>query len=429
MKIMKKSSLLFLMLLGVTHSVLAQIETANQATTLDAKWTEVPKASAQSDGDLHLSGQSMVTYTIKNKTMTQRDYYSYFTTVEIRSKNGEVKKKKYYKVAADSGNTTWEESIDGNSYSFLGYGNTVSSSLSIPNGETGDYLYMTVKNIVRGNGVEVILTRLASTTTRYDLYDTLPLFGSDTWSPPFSNRIKDHINIIDVYVHRTILGHGAWSTLCLPFNLTDAQIKKSLGSNVVYSEFGNVDLKKGHINFYSTSSGMKAGKPYLLQNNGETIENFFADDVTFTVASVRTANENRKSTNVSNGYCFVGLLEPTQVNIKEYKYNPNGRAVYIAGSNKNMQELKRLSYNGTIKAFRCYMVFPAEAAGAKSAADMMIDIDEALNATTSITSIQVDGQKVNNDDIYNLNGQHVGNDISNLPKGIYIRNGKKFIVR
>lgn len=424
----KTKLLLFALLLVASYPVSAQVETANQTTILDATWTEVPQSTAQSDGDLHLSGQSTVNYTIQDKTNSRYDY-SYLTTVEIRSKTGVVKKKNYYKVSRSWGTTTWRISTNNIDYTSLGTGSTVSSSLSIPNGETGDYLYMTISNSTGGVTTEVILTVLTSTTTRYNLYDHLPLFGTDTSTPATSNRIKDHTSIIDVYVHRTIMGNGTWGTLCLPFDMTDTQIKKSLGTDVIYSEFDNVDLDRGYINFYSTTKGMKAGKPYLIQNNGETIENFFADDVTFTVAGVQAANSNRKSVKESHGYYFVGLLEPTNVNETESIYNPNGMAVYIANPENGTQKLKRLSATGNIKAFRAYLVFPQEGtAGAKSAGDMMIDIDDTLNTPTAISAIRVDGQQVSNS-IYNLKGQYVGTDVSSLSKGVYIRNGKKFIVR
>lgn len=50
--------------------------------------------------------------------------------------------------------------------------------------------------------------------------------------------------------------------------------------------------------------------------------------------------------------------------------------------------------------------------------------------TTGI--IKVNGQVVNSsnvDKIYNINGQYVGNSLDNLPKGLFIVNGKKYVVK
>lgn len=418
--------LLLQVFLAAALPVAAQVENQNQPTVLDATWTEAQSSEASSDGDLHLSGQSTVDYTVKN-TSNNSGNYTYRTTIEVRNSAGQTKAVKYYKCAHTWGGTeTWTVSDDNSTYTYLGTGQTVNGSLSLPNGATGDYLYMSISLISGSGSVSVILTVLTSTSTRYDLYDHLPLFGTDTGATPTSNRIKDHNQIIDVYVHRTIVGNGTWGTLCLPFDMTDAQVKKSLGDDVVYSEFRDVDLTRKHINFASTHGGMQAGKPYLIQNNGTTIDNFFADDVTFTQASVQAANNDRKSAVESNGYYFVGLLEPTQVNTAEPTYNPGGRAVYIANPDADgKQELKRLSATGTIKAFRAYLVFPQASAGAKPS-DMMIALDEMLDTPTAIGEVRVDGQTVSNR-IYDLSGRYVGSDVSRLSKGVYVRDGKKFM--
>lgn len=426
---MRKSVFVLLQVfLAATLPLAAQVETQNQPTVLDATWTETDAVEAQSAGDLHLAGQSTVDYTIKDNTRNAPNAnYSYTTTVEIRSQSGQTKNRMYYKVAHSWGTTTWQASSDGQNYADAGTGQAINSALTIPNGETGDYLYMRIDNTWGYPTPSVILTVLTSTSTRYDLYDHLPLFGEDTGAQPTSNRIKDHEAIIDVYVHRTIMGGGTWGTLCLPFDMTDAQVKKSLGDNVVYSEFSNVDLDKKHINFYSTTGGMKAGKPYLIQNNGATIDNFFADDVTFTKASVQAANSARKSDIEHQGYYFVGLLEPTQVNAAEPAYNPKGRAVYIANPSAEggEQMLKRLSATGTIKAFRAYLVFPEETSGAKPGS-MRIALDDLLDEPTAIGEVRVDGQAVSNR-IYDLDGRFVGTDAGRLPKGVYVRGGKKFM--
>lgn len=430
---MKKTLFLLLQICFVTVlPVSAQIESPNTTTILDATWTEVHEPSAQSDGDLHLAGKSKVDFVIKDRTQNPHDYkYSYETSVEIRDKEGKTKAVKYYQVKyRNEEGAKWSEvNKKGKFIRDLGSGSTIMSSLSIDNGETGDVLFMRIYHSHGDLTTSVILTTLSSTTTRYDLYDYLPLFGSDTGIVPTSNRIKDHNYIIDVYVHRKIMGYGSWGTLCLPFDMTDKQVKKSLGDNVIYSEFDNVDLNGKIINFRSTHEGMKAGKPYLIQNNGKTIENFFADDVKFSKNSVRMANATgRKSIKTSSDYYFVGLLEPTKVNEDDYSFNPNGRAVYIANPEQagGKQQLKRLAASGKMNAFRAYLVFPETAlGGAKPMLDMSISLDKILDTPTAVTKILIDGKPVNNS-IYDLQGHYMGNDVSLLPHGIYIRNGKKF---
>lgn len=424
----------------MTINSMAQVERPGQTTVLDAKWTEISEPSATSDGDLHLAGQSTINFTIQDKGSGVN--YTYIATLEVRDKDDKVKAKKYYKISYVSyilfSEYKWEESDDKTNWKEIKNisDKSTTGSITIENGETGDYLYMEISDT--GGFLskkEVILTALSSTTKRYDIYDHVGLFGGDTGTDIKSNRMKDHDDPIDVYVHRTIAGDGAWSTLCLPFDLTHFKVKKAFGDDIVYAEFDRVDLTKKEIHFKATEEGMKAGQPYLIKNSKATIDNFFADDVTFTKTDIENLNKSgRKSTKVSKGYYYVGLLEPTKVNNNgDATYNSNNRAVYIANpDNDGVQKLKILSTDGIIKAFRAYLYFPVSnnefEAGAKESS-LFLSLDDILDGgITGVDKITVDGKPVNNN-IYNLNGQLVGTDASVLPQGIYVRNGKKFVIK
>lgn len=426
----------------MTINSMAQVERPGETTVLDATWTEISEPSATSDGDLHLAGQSTINFTIQDKGTGVT--YTYIATLEVRGKDGQVKAEKYYKISYATppffSEYKWEESDDKKNWTEIKNisNKSTTGSITIEKGETGDYLYMEISDI--GGFLskkEVILTALSSTTKRYDIYDHVGLFGEDTGTAEAaieSNRMKDHDDPIDVYVHRTIAGGGAWSTLCLPFDLTDFKVRKAFGDSIVYAEFDRVDLTKKEIHFKSTKEGMKAGQPYLIKNSKATIDNFFADDVTFTKTDIEDLNKNgRKSTKVSEGYYYVGLLEPTKVNNNgDATYNYNNRAVYIANPDNGVQKLKKLSTDGIIKAFRAYLYFPVSnnefEAGAKESS-LFLSLDDILDGgITGVDKITVDGKPVNNN-IYNLNGQLVGTDASVLPQGIYVRNGKKFVIK
>lgn len=420
----------------MTINSIAQVERPGQTTVLDATWTEISEPSATSDGDLHLAGQSTINFTIQDKGTGLK--YTYIATLEVRGKDGKVKATKYYQISYGviSG-YKWEESDDKRNWTEIKNisNKSTTGSITIEKGETGDYLYMAISGTDSfWSKNEVILTALSSTTKRYDIYDHVGLFGNDTEADINSNRMKDHDDPIDVYVHRTIAGGGAWSTLCLPFDLTHFKVQKAFGDDIVYAEFDRVDLTKKEIHFKSTTGGMKAGQPYLIQNSKATIDNFFADDVTFTKTGIETINNNGRKSKESEGYYYVGLLEPTQVNNSgDATYNPYNRAVYIANpDNDGVQKLKKLSTDGIIKAFRAYLYFPVSnnefEAGAKESS-LFLSLDDILDGgITGVDKITVDGKPVNNN-IYNLNGQLVGTDASVLPQGIYVRNGKKFVIK
>ena len=61
-------------------------------------------------------------------------------------------------------------------------------------------------------------------------------------------------------------------------------------------------------------------------------------------------------------------------------------------------------------------------------ASMGISINgEDDGATTGVGSVETSVDE-GNGDVYNLNGQKVGVSLKNLPRGLYIKNGKKIVV-
>ena len=110
-------------------------------------------------------------------------------------------------------------------------------------------------------------------------------------------------------------------------------------------------------------------------------------------------------------YNFVGTFKPVQ---------PKDGSYYLSGGNT----IRPLASGGTIGLFRAYF----EPATPNVAMARSISID---GMTTAINDIEWgDGNPFltpSDNRIYNLEGQMVGNNLEQLPKGIYIVNGKKVL--
>ena len=110
-------------------------------------------------------------------------------------------------------------------------------------------------------------------------------------------------------------------------------------------------------------------------------------------------------------YNFVGTFKPVQ---------PKDGSYYLSGGNT----IRPLASGGTIGLFRAYF----EPATPNVAMARSISID---GMTTAINDIEWgDGNPFiapTDNRIYNLEGQMVGNNLVQLPKGIYIVNGKKVL--
>ena len=61
--------------------------------------------------------------------------------------------------------------------------------------------------------------------------------------------------------------------------------------------------------------------------------------------------------------------------------------------------------------------------------DGIIEYDENGNETTSIKQLDGEDLTIGTGKIYNMSGQYVGNSVEGLSRGMYIMNGKKFVVK
>ena len=95
---------------------------------------------------------------------------------------------------------------------------------------------------------------------------------------------------------------------------------------------------------------------------------------------------------------------------------------FVATGNK----LKYPNTDKPLKALRAYFTVPVSGgsgAQTQNAKDYTFAVDSFV--PTSIANIQIEGD--GDGAIYNIGGQRV--EGKSLPKGIYIRDGKKFVVK
>ncbi len=187
-----------------------------------------------------------------------------------------------------------------------------------------------------------------------------------------------------------------WYTLTLPasFNITTPEYKHLNPTLAVYvtSENGIVEFKK--------KNWIGPGEPGLVK---------FPIDVDYLDMWVAIDKTPKR---INGGdYNFVGTLWPVQ---------PQEGCLYLSDNNT----IRPLSPGGTIKSFRAYF----EPATPNAARARAISID---GETTAIEDIEWgDGNPFiapTDNRIYNLEGQMVGTNLEQLPKGLYIVNGKKVI--
>lgn len=244
---------------------------------------------------------------------------------------------------------------------------------------------------------------------------------------------------------------GQWTTLTLPFNLTEEEVQRIFGAGTQL-----IQLNKGTINgnaarlefIYHEIQNVLPGHPYLIKPTGVKVNE--TNDATasvykdgdgnitaFTVYS-KCVNPFISQVDIDCGaYTFKGTPgyctadKTNNNNVSGYSVNYAENDIFISEGNGKLYVSGGSSYG---KGYRAWIAKDASASAAKiSSISLVIDNpgDDDNNETTTIDMADVDPDALNAlgvaTGVYNLNGQKVSDDMHNLPKGIYIVNGKKII--
>lgn len=202
-------------------------------------------------------------------------------------------------------------------------------------------------------------------------------------------------DIIDAAVRlKRTLSANHWNTFAIPFDIE-------------YDALENVEIAKftGKVEgstmiFEKEQSLIEAGVPYIIKWD---IKDPTFESVTLKATKAKTIKSNDGQFN------FVAIYEPTALALnKTERYLAKDGNLYYPSSTDNKANL--------LKGLRAFYRVPATT-GAKIAFFEATGINspEILTAPTSLK-------------VYNLKGQHMGNSINNLPRGIYIVNGRKLII-
>lgn len=214
-------------------------------------------------------------------------------------------------------------------------------------------------------------------------------------------------NVIEIapYANVTLirpLSANNWNTICLPFNISQEQIAESFGAKTKVVKFDQVGADNT-VKFVSATT-IEAGVPYLIKPTAVAP----TDGYKFYNVSV-TATESKVEGN-DGEIQFVGLLAAKDIT--------EGGTVTAAGVTSG-GKIAMAKSGTTMKPFRAYFVFPS--VQAVESCRIMVDGEE-----TGI-KIVTDDSSLTTTDTYTIGGQRVDGD--NLDKGVYIRGGKKFVVR
>ena len=194
-----------------------------------------------------------------------------------------------------------------------------------------------------------------------------------------------------------------WNTLCLPFAMTAKQITATFGADCLIYECTTSEESGGTTTFtFVATTAITAGKAYLIKPAAD-VENPVFADVTITATTPTSASGN----------AFVGTFSPTDL-------ATDGSQLFLGAEN---MLYKPASGKNTMNGFRAYF----QLASAKvKAAILNFDNETRITETTEKTETK--------EGLFDLSGRKVVDGQwsmvnERLPKGLYIVNGRKVLVK
>lgn len=222
----------------------------------------------------------------------------------------------------------------------------------------------------------------------------------------------------NVRMNRTIKA-GDWSTIVLPFTLPMAKAKAAFGDDVQLAEYSGYETDYGDdeenvtplgitVNFstytMTARKPMTGGKLFLIKTSKD-IETFDADGVTLVTSITDTSIGDNDNGTAGK---FTGSFVKTKVPA-DGLFISNNKFYYSTGAT-------------IIKAFRGW--FELEAVfGKETNFGVKMQIDGIVTDIQDLQFVNTNGA------VYTIDGKKMNSDVTKLPKGVYIINGKKVAIK
>ena len=226
--------------------------------------------------------------------------------------------------------------------------------------------------------------------------------------------------IPSIKINRSFDADGGWYTICLPFSLTEDDIKKQF-KGAVFQCFNGVEQQDKTINLkFKKVTTTEAGKPYLIK----PIKDITAADLTFINKQIERTTPVDVSymleSDANKTFTFKGVFSPFTADSEELA----DKNIKFLSGEKGL-DLVSPNGTGTMKCYRAYFVFP----GKKGIVETEAKITNHDEATTVQPVKRQDAETGHV--VFSISGQKVAKvkNASQLPKGVYIINKKRIMVK
>ena len=235
---------------------------------------------------------------------------------------------------------------------------------------------------------------------------------------------------------------GKWYTMCLPFDMTAQQLKSAYGSKVEVVEFSDVDVvtkpnndKIVTLKFKQPVTETKAHHPYMIH---PSLHKGTQTGVKTTIVGIKKQEEKQESLNAQKvvktadgvTYTFIGNYDKNK-HLQQYSY------YYYSGDDETRYKngfYKWIASNsGTWTPYTaCVLMNKDNGANAKPSISYYLESIDGQTTAIDTLPVMPAVHDMQQGKVYTITGQLVQQGTINLkalPQGVYIVNGKKYIVR
>lgn len=237
-----------------------------------------------------------------------------------------------------------------------------------------------------------------------------------TYLSELSDNLPEDETNANVTVMRTIQG-GKWNTICLPFAMTNSQMKTAFGDDVLLGDFVGYEYteneKKEVVSIkvkFVAADAIEPNHPYIIKVREDMTE-FSVDNVDIDASDapmVATCEHNKRQWSE-----FIGTYVQNTTVPEECLFISDGKFYYSVGKTK-------------MKGYRAYFSFYDVLEDYESTSEAPVYIDYLEGDPAAIVSVddERDGMVAT---WYTLDGRKL--NVKPTTKGLYIYNGKKIAIK
>ena len=225
--------------------------------------------------------------------------------------------------------------------------------------------------------------------------------------------------------HRTF-ATDKWNSLILPVDMTADQVKAAFGADAKIARFNRLEDKWIYFDM-QTENNLLKNVPYIIKPTkeptpvnrtynvgGENTKHI--NGLVYTVTGIayedQTATRQHEDKEFTTGMTHYGSYEnPTVVPADSYILHNSGKMVHTAVDHKN------------IKSYRTWLRETTP-----SGETLQMRVEQNDGPSTGIKVIEETAKNANA--VYNVSGMRMNSsNTDNLPKGVYIINNKKVVIK